>query len=1626
MRRRKNRLTTDAVREVRNTFSRFLSILVLSALAVAFLAGLRATAPDMEFTADNYYDRTCLMDGYVLATLGITDEDLKALEEQDDIATVEGIWNIDAICGDTIVSVRSLPQKLNFLDVTEGRLPEAPDECITESLLLVQLGIGIGDKISLVLDEDSEGDLTRLEYTVVGVAESPLYVHTDRGTSSLGGGSIDGFLYIPPENFDMDVYTSAYFTFHGMAEMDSYSDAYEDKLDDLIDSLENLADVRAELRTESVKGDAQKELDDARAEFEDKKAEAEQELADAWQELLDARQELDDGWKDYEEGQETYRTEIADAEQELADAYQELLDGEQELADGKQEYADGLVEYEENEQKYEDGLQDYLQGEQDYADALATWQDGKAEYDDGYQKYLDGEQEYQDGLKKLQDAEAEYADGLAEFQQGEKDLADGQTELEDGEKEYADGLEQFQQGEKDLADGQKELEDGEKEYADGLAQFQQGEKDLADGQKELEDGEQEYADGLAEFQVGEKAYQDALAQLQDAEQQYQDGLAQYQAGEQEYLDGKAQLDAGEAEYAAGLAEFQAGEQAYNAGKAQLEAGEAEYAAGLAQLQEGQQAYDAGKAQLEAGEAEYETNAALYAQLQQTYDESKAQLDVYRAGKDAALRAANVTEEQVLGLASQVAQLQAELAVQYDPVKAAQLEAMQAQLAQLQPLVAACMGVQQAEAQLEAGKEQLDGFKAQLDAGRAELDAGWAELEAGVPAMEEGRATLEASRTQLDEGWAELEAQTPTLEEGRATLAASRTQLDAGWAELNAGKAELDASWETLSAARQQLDDGWAELNAQTPTLEEGRATLADARKELDDGWAELNEGKAELDENRGTLEDARKELDDGWAELEDGKAELEENRGTLEDARKELDDGWAELEDGRAELEENRGTLEDAKKELDDGWEELRDARITLDDSKAELADAKKELDDGWAELMDARKELDDARQELEDGKKELEDGKQKLEDARIEIEDGERELEDGWKEYEDGQQELADAKVDGQKELDDALVELQDGEAEYADGLVEYEDGKAEADEEIADAQQKLDDAQAELDKVDDCEWYVLGRNTNVGFVSYSQDAERVGNLASIFPIIFFLVAALACLTTMTRMVEDQRTQIGSLKALGFSRWAIAKKYIGYAFFASFFGGLLGLLIGGTLFPWVIANAFNIMYDIPALEYKPQVLMFALAVLAAVVCTTGAGLWACLSTLVDTPANLMRPRAPKPGKRVLLERITPIWSRLSFTWKVTMRNLFRYKRRFWMTVIGIGGCTALIVTGFGLHDSIFSILDRQFDEISLYDATIGVDPEAESEDLQTVEDYLNAEPGVARWLDTSSITVDTSTTGLAYSVSLYAIDDMDTFTQFIDLRHRLDSEPVSLPEDGVIITEKLSELLEVQVGDSITITKDDERYEAVVRDIVENYVRHNVYLSEGMYEQLFQEAPEINTIFLEYKDATDQESSRVSNDLMAMDAVTAYSYIATIRDTFTNSMEAIDYAVVIIILAAAALAFVVLYNLTNINITERTRELATLKVLGFTDRETTAYVYRENIFLTLFGILMGLVMGRLLHSWMVLTVEVDLVMFGRTAPPYAYGLAAALTVVFSIIVNIAAHYKLKKVDMVESLKTVE
>ena len=1333
-------LLTDAVREVRRTLSRFLSLFVLSALAVAFLSGLRTTAPDMEYTADRYFDRLGLMDIRVLSTLGLTDEDVAALAQQEGIIAAEGSYEADASVSigdnDLIIKLISLSEKgFNLPDLQEGRLPQNDRECLVEPAFLDQSGLSVGDTVTFDTgDGDYEDALVHDTFTIVGTANSPLYVSlVQRGTSSLGTGSVSAFVMLPESAFSMDAYTQVYLQVEGAEALLCYGEDYETLVDGVIDRLEPLGEDRADLRYDDVIGEANEKLDDAQKEYDDAAAEVTQELADAEAELADARKELDDGWAEWRDGWETLRQEeadgwakIYDAEAELPDALQELKDGEAELADARKELDDGWKEY-------QDGLADYDA-------ALVTYQDGVDEYNDGYQTLLDSESEYADAL----------------------------TKLEDGQKEYDQGMEEYRAALQELADGGQQL-------------------------------------------------MDAKQQLEDARMELRSGSTQISQGE---------------------------------------------------------------AQLEAGKAQYQQLSDGYTLLSQS-----------------------------LGASDPDSIAQTLLMLTMDPTGQA--------AGQFHTNVVLSL------------RTMLDGLS------QAITD------EAQLAMLEHLKAALPADAETFN-----LAIQT---EEGRAGLAQG----------ISGAMAFVG---QALPLMEQQLSESETKL-------EQAKDSLADGRRQYREG---LEEYEAALEE----YEKGVKEAEAGGQELADAKAELE--------------DGWAELHSGRTEL--------------DDGW--------------AELEEARKELEDGQAELDDALVQLNDAKAELEEGEQEYADGL--------------TELEEGWKSYEEGVADLAEAKAtlpreiaDAQQELNDAEAELNDGEAEYADGLSDYEEGKKEAEEELADARNKLNDARRDISEIEDCQWYILGRDTNLGYVSFQQDAQRIGNLAAVFPVIFFLVAALVCLTTMTRMVEEQRLQIGSLKALGYGKGAIALKYVGYGFAASFTGGLVGLAVGCTLLPWIIFNAWRIIYTMGDLEFFFQPLTYTIAVGAAVLCVTGAALAAVFSALTAVPAQLLRPKAPPIGKRVLLERIRPLWRMLSFSYKITLRNLFRYQRRFWMTVIGIGGCTALIVTAFGLRDSIFDIMDRQFDEIFTYSADVSLASKITEEELSDIQQALQKTGLAEEWMPIHQDSLTAESDAGSADVTLFAVEEEETFSHFVHLRHRLDDDPVTLDEEGAVITEKLATLLEVSVGDTITLDG-DKRVTVTVTDIAENYIQHYVYLSDTAYEALYGTEPEINDVMVRYVDSTEETGNAVSAALIPLSGVVSVSRIQSIRDTFTSSLESVDYAVVLIIVCAAALAFVVLYNLTNINITERIRELATLKVLGFYERELSAYIYRENVFLTVFGVAMGMVMGKFLHQWLVLTVEIDMLMFGRTISTMSYVWAAVLTTVFSLLVNLTSRRRLKKIDMVESLKTIE
>ena len=1199
----KSAMQKDFRREIGHTKSRFFSILILVALSVAFLSGLKATAPDMKKTGDDYLDSLHLADIQVLSTLGLTDDDITAIRAQDKVEDAEGEYVIDAFASsdslDAVVKVLSLTGRgINEVLLRGGRMPERADECVVEENMLGLLDIAIGDTITLEPDGKMDDALADEEYTVVGTVRSPVYLAVERGTSSIGSGTVKAYLYLPREAFTLDYYTAAYVCVSGAAEMTAFYDEYDDYIDDVIDSLEDFADARALLRHDELVDEATEKLDDAQKELDDAKAEADEELGKAQKELKDARRKLDDGWKDYYDGQ-----------QELKDA--------------------------------------------------------RAELSDAYQKLLDGEQEYKDGLAKYEESAAEYEKGLAEY--------------EDGKEKYEQGQQQLSAGAQELAAGKKRL-----------------------------------------------------------------------------------------------------------------------------------------------------------------DEGKAQLDTLGSTVSGAIAGTD------------------------SPYK-------------------------------DAPDRLIE------DLGKGDQNAAAA-----------ADAALNGMRAQLTDG-----------------IAQAQSTIDG------------------LNLKIGQLNDA-----LQDPDLsEEERAGYEKGLAEAQTGLAEAQAQKAQMEQQLAQLKDV--------------------SSGSIAQSKQQLDKGQADYDSGRVQIVEGRLELDKGKKELDA---------------------AKKELDDAPAQLAEAKEKLADARAELDNG----------------------------WKEYYDGEEEYAD----GAQELADAYAELTDGEKDYRKGLAEYEDGKAEADEKIADAQKKITDARRKVADIESCEWYLFGRSYNPGYTGYGQDAERMANLASVFPIIFFLVAALVCLTTMTRMVDEQRVQIGSLKAMGYSGLAISRKYLFYGLLPSLTGGIFGLVIGYILFPKMIFTAYQIMYQMPDIELRayPEISVFS--VLAAVACTTLATLWACLATLRETPASLMRPRTPKAGKRVFLEYIRPLWKRMSFTHKVTARNLFRYQKRFWMTVIGIGGCTALIIAGFGLRSSLLFTMSRQYDDLFHYSAQVTLADNALPEERAAVEDFLAGDSRVVNYIPcaASSATVVTPSYSTTAYVEVMASDEIGKVVDLFDYKS---GDPITMGDEGVYIDQKLSELLKVSVGDTFFLDG-DVRGDVTVAGIYEHYTGHFIYMTPGYYENALHADGEPNAYLLNFTSDDTDTCNAIFEKLLDMSGVATTSRMRDTQDTYMHSMERVDFVVVIIILAAAALAMVVLFNLSNINITERQRELATIKLLGFYDGEVSAYVYRENIVLTLFGILLGCFMGHWLHIYLVRSTEIDLMMFGRQTAPSAYVYAAILTALFSLLVNVLAHFRMKKIDMVESLKSAE
>ena len=1104
--------------------------------------------------------------------------------------------------------------------------------------------------------------------------------------------------------------------------------------------------------------------------------------------------------------------------------------------------------------------------------------------------------------------------------------------------------------------------------ADAQEEIDDAQKKLDDGKKEadekLADAKEELDKGEKDLEDGRKEYEDGKSQLEDAKTELADGKKQLEDAKTELADGKTQLEDAKAQLADGKSQLESAKSQLSSSKSQLDTARSQLDDGWSQVNAAKAQLADGQAQLDSAQKQVTSGLAELEENQKTLDENKAKLADGKAQLE-------------------VGEQQLEAAKQTLTTKQSELD--------------------QSKAEITAGQQQIESTRTQLNVQKQQITDGLSQVSAGEAQLQDGISALESAKAQLTE----LQSQLATV---RASYNAALENPDASQEEIDILAAQVSALEEQEAAVTQQIQASEAQIESQ-------RQQLAATRSELESGLAAVEDGLSQLSQKESELNAGLEQITAGQAQIDAGWIQIQEQENTLAASKAEIEAGEQELEKGQKQLKAAKKKLSKAQKEIDSNAETLAAGQAELDANVAKLNDSEAQYASGLEQYHSGARQIAENEAKLTSGEQEIAENEAKLADGEKEIADNEKKLADGEKEI-----------TDNVKKLQDAAKDLKKGEKDLADGKKEYEDAKKDAEDEIAENQQKLDDAKKELEDLEKPEWMVTDREDLPEYTDYGDNADRLRNIGQVFPVIFFLVAALISLTTMTRMVEEQRTQIGTLKALGYKKSAIAAKYICYAFFATLLGSVLGMLIGEKIIPYIIITAYGIMYHNVAntisIDYQPGFALIASA--ASVVCTVGATLFASGKELQETPASLMRPPAPKEGKRVLLERFTFIWKHLSFSWKSTIRNLFRYKKRLIMTVFGIAGSMGLMLVGFGLQDSISDIAAIQYRELQHYDGMVIEDSDATEEEHEELFEYMKENEQIAHCNRVQMTKISAPKGSSNISIYLFVPESLSEFAKDVTLKNRITGETYELTDEGAAISEKTASLLGLKVGDMIPLKKGDKEYKVRVAVITENYMSHYLYMTPRVYEQTFGEKPEYENIVFTMQEDCKDDLEMAGTRILAYPGALSISYTSSLASQVDRMLSTLDAVILVLIVSAGMLAFVVLYNLNNINITERQRELATLKVLGFYDGEVSQYVLRENVILTVLGIMFGAVFGILIHRYVITTVEVDAVMFGRNIKLLSFLYSGILTSIFSIVVNGVMHFKLKTIDMVESLKSVE
>lgn len=942
-------------------------------------------------------------------------------------------------------------------------------------------------------------------------------------------------------------------------------------------------------------------------------------------------------------------------------------------------------------------------------------------------------------------------------------------------------------------------------------------------------------------------------------------------------------------------------------------------------------------------------------------------------------------------------------------------------------------VTEASEKLADAEKEITDAEAELEQGKAEaqekLTAAREKLENAQKELEQAKKELASSQAKIASSKEELEQAQKELNESSGKIAAGEKELNEksiALATLKEQKDTLQGQLAALEQQKEELSGQKTTLEAQKRTLQEGQKNLLDTQAVLQQQISRLKAEKEDLNAEGIRLSEEKETLQKEYEEL---KSQYEASGDTeilkqVEAKKAQLDEVNAKIAENSAKIEQNKTLLETVESQMDPLEEKLVQMKNGLEQTEMAL----EKISAGLSEIEAGQEQMQTGLTQMESY---ISSGEFQLQAAREQLESGKNQILSGQRQIEDAKKRIAD----GEEQIQAGIKQIQDGETGLADGWIEYQDGERQANAEIADgeaqiadAKVQLADAKKEIEQIEKPTWYIYDRSHLPEYSGYGDNADRMKAIGEVFPLIFFLVAALISLTTMTRMVEEERTIIGTLKALGYSKKSIAAKYLGYAVLATLTGGIFGVMIGEKILPYIIITAYKIMYrHLPDVEIPYNLYYGVLACVAALLCTVAATIFSCMKELKEQAAELMRPPAPKQGKRVFLEYIPFLWKRLNFTWKSTVRNLMRYKKRFFMTIFGIGGCMGLMLVGFGLKDSISSIVPLQYEDIQLYDGNVILQSDVTMQEKQEVYEALEKNSQVVATAEDLLQKITIEHDGVSKEVYLNVPENVEKFSDFVVLQDRTTKEKYQLTDKGAVLTEKMAKELGVSAGDTVTIKEENEKERTVkISQICENYMSHYLYMTPAVYKAAYGKEPEYNSIYYRTEGRTTKEAESVGEAALKLDGALSVSYTTELRQQVDDMLQSLDIVIVVLIISAGMLAFVVLYNLNNINITERKRELATLKVLGFYDKEVTEYVYRENILLTLIGSVFGMLLGKILHRFIIVTVEIDSVMFGRNINTISFVYAFLLTVVFSLFVNGVMYFKLKKINMVESLKSVE